>query len=112
MGTQLLYISTHKPQPTTHCQLLLVSDQTAISSQGMMRIQLKIDSSNLVAALKSTTLIIHHGMLILEVRQLIDLEFMFCYVSFAPWCCNMCVHELARSCLKFNNDKHPSWDSD
>lgn len=55
----------------------------------MAKIELETDSSNLVDALKLWTFDYSPaGMLILEVRQLIDLEFVFCDVSFTPLSCN------------------------
>uniref|UniRef100_K4AID9 RNase H type-1 domain-containing protein n=1 Tax=Setaria italica TaxID=4555 RepID=K4AID9_SETIT len=58
---------------------------TAISAQGMMRIQLESDSSNLVTALKSRVFDQSPaGMLLVEARQLIQLDFVSVEVSFTP----------------------------
>jgi hypothetical protein len=82
----------------------------ATSAQGMIRIQLERDSSNLVNALKTRAFDQSlAGIFLMEARHLIELDFVFVEVSFTPCSCNMCAHELACSSLSWDPNQSYVW---
>ena len=85
---------------------------TAMSTQGMTRIQLESDSCNLVAALKSFAFDQSPaGVLLRKARQLIQLDFVNVNVEvlFTFRSCNLYAHGLARMSLSWDSDQLCVW---
>ena len=83
---------------------------TAMSNQGMTRIQLESDSYNLVSALKSSAFDQSPaGVLLKEARHLIQLDFVDVEILFTPRSCNLCAHGLAHMSLSWDSDQPCVW---
>ena len=85
---------------------------TAMSTQGITRIQLESDSCNLAAALKSFAFDQSPaGVLLRKARQLIQLDFVNVNVEvlFTFRSCNLCAHGLARMSLSWDSDQPCVW---
>jgi len=83
---------------------------TAMSNQGMTRIQLESDSCNLVSAMKSSAFDQSPaGVLLKEARHLIQLDFVDVEILFTPRSCNLCAHGLAHMSLSWDSDQPCVW---